>query len=96
MVPYLLDKLKNTPDGDSNLLENSLIVYGSPMADSNIHNHRRAPLFVAGPRRRQAEGRSARQGAGRHADGQLDADDARTCSAATTWSSSATARASSI
>jgi hypothetical protein len=48
MVPYLLEKLKNTPDGDSNLLANSLIIYGSPMADSNIHNHRRAPLFVAG------------------------------------------------
>ena len=48
MVPYLLDKLKKTPDGDSNLLDNSLILYGSPMADSNIHNHRRAPLFLAG------------------------------------------------
>src|SRR5690349_4226255 len=48
MVPYLLEKLKNTPDGDSNLLENSLVLYGSPMGDSNIHNHRRVPLFVAG------------------------------------------------
>src|SRR6266511_671071 len=48
MVPYLLDKLKKTPDGDGNLLDNSLIIYGSPMADSNIHNHRRAPLFLAG------------------------------------------------
>ena len=48
MVPYLLEKLKNTPDGDSNLLQNSLVLYGSPLADSNIHNHRRAPLFVAG------------------------------------------------
>jgi hypothetical protein len=48
MVPYLLDKLKKTADGDGNLLDNSLIIYGSPMADSNIHNHRRAPLFVAG------------------------------------------------
>jgi hypothetical protein len=48
MVPYLLDKLKKTPDGDGNMLDNSLILYGSPMADSNIHNHRRAPLFVAG------------------------------------------------
>src|SRR5439155_6733227 len=48
MVPYLLEKLKNTPEGDSNLLENSLVLYGSPMADSNIHNHRRVPLFVAG------------------------------------------------
>jgi uncharacterized protein DUF1552 len=48
MVPYLLEKLKNAQEGDSNLLENSLIIYGSPMADSNIHNHRRAPLFAAG------------------------------------------------
>jgi hypothetical protein len=48
MVPYLLDKLKKTPDGDGNLLDNSLILYGSPMADSNIHNHRRVPMFLAG------------------------------------------------
>ena len=48
MVPYLLEKLKNTPDGDGNLLDNSLVIYGSPMADSNIHNHKRVPLFVAG------------------------------------------------
>lgn len=48
MVPYLLDKLKKTPDGDSNILQNSLILYGSPMGDSNIHNHKRVPLFVAG------------------------------------------------
>jgi hypothetical protein len=48
MVPYFLEKLKNTPDGDSNLLENSLIVYGSPMGDSNVHNHKRCPLFFAG------------------------------------------------
>lgn len=48
MVPYLLTRLKNTPDGDATLLDNSLVLYGSPMADSNIHNHRRAPLFVAG------------------------------------------------
>ena len=48
MVPYLLEKLKNTPDGDGNLLDNSLVIYGLPMADSNIHNHKRVPLFVAG------------------------------------------------
>jgi hypothetical protein len=48
MVPYLLDKLKNTPDGDGNLLESSMIIYGSPMGDPNLHNHKRVPLFVAG------------------------------------------------
>jgi hypothetical protein len=48
MVPYFLEKLKNTPEGDSNLLEKSLILYGSPMGDSNLHNHKRCPLFLAG------------------------------------------------
>jgi hypothetical protein len=48
MVPYLLEKLKNTPDGDGNLLDNSLVIYGSPMGDSNIHNHKRVPLVLAG------------------------------------------------
>ena len=48
MVPYFLEKLKNTPDGDGNLLDNTLIIYGSPMGDSNVHNHKRVPLFLAG------------------------------------------------
>jgi hypothetical protein len=48
MLPYFLDKLKNTPDGDSNLLDTTMIMYGSPMADGNIHNHRRCPLLLLG------------------------------------------------
>jgi Protein of unknown function (DUF1552) len=49
MVPYLLEKLKNTPDADGGtLLDNSLIIYGSPMGDSNLHNHKRCPIFIAG------------------------------------------------
>ncbi len=48
MVPYFLNKLKNTPDGDGNLLDNTLVLYGSPMGDSNLHNHKRVPLFLAG------------------------------------------------
>src|SRR5205823_4203127 len=48
LVPYFLRKLENTPDGDGNLLDHSLILYGSPMGDSNTHNHRRVPLFLAG------------------------------------------------
>jgi hypothetical protein len=47
-LPYFLDKLKNIQEGDSNLLEKSLILYGSPMGNGNLHNHRRVPLFVAG------------------------------------------------
>jgi hypothetical protein len=45
---YFLDKMKNTPDGDGNLLDHSLVLYGSPMGDSNVHNHKRLPLFLAG------------------------------------------------
>jgi hypothetical protein len=48
LVPYFLRKLKNTPDGDGNLLDHSLVLYGSSMGDSNSHNHRRVPLFLAG------------------------------------------------
>jgi len=48
MLPYFLEQLKSTMEGDSNLLDKSVVLYGSPMADSNIHNHRRCPLFVVG------------------------------------------------
>src|SRR6185295_10285862 len=34
MLPYLLDKLT--------------IIYGSPMGDPNLHNHRRCPLILLG------------------------------------------------
>jgi len=48
MVPYLLEKLKNTMEGDTHLLEKTAVVYGSPMGDPNVHNHKRCPLFIAG------------------------------------------------
>ena len=48
LLPYFLEKLKNTPDGDGTLLDNSLIMYGSPMGNPNVHNHKRCPLFFAG------------------------------------------------
>jgi hypothetical protein len=48
LLPYFLRKLKETPDGDGNLLDHSLVLYGSPMGDSNAHNHRRVPLLLAG------------------------------------------------
>ena len=48
MLPYFFDKLKATPDGEGNLLDNTMILYGSPMGNSNLHNHRRCPLLLAG------------------------------------------------
>ena len=44
-VKYLLDKLKATPDGDGSLLDHSIILYGSGIADGNNHDH--APLPIA-------------------------------------------------
>ena len=48
MLPYFFDKLKNTPDGEGTLLDNTMILYGSPMGNSNLHNHKRCPLLLAG------------------------------------------------
>ena len=48
MLPYFLDKLKSMTEGDSNMLEKTLVMYGSPMSDSNLHNHRRCPLILLG------------------------------------------------
>jgi hypothetical protein len=65
-------------EGDANLLDKTLIVYGSPMGDGNVHNHRRCPLIVLGRRRQRAalRGQPAPQGARRHADGERDAQPA--------------------
>ena len=47
-LPYFLDRMKSTMEGDASLLDKTLIVWGSPMADPNIHNHRRCPLVLLG------------------------------------------------
>jgi len=48
MFAYLLDKLRNTPDGDGNLLDHSTIVYGSGLSDGNRHLHHDLPVLIAG------------------------------------------------
>jgi hypothetical protein len=45
---YFLDRLKATPDGDGTLLDNSLILYGSNMSNSNAHDHFPLPNVVVG------------------------------------------------
>jgi hypothetical protein len=45
---YLLEKLRATPDGDGNLLDHSLLLYGGAMSNSNVHNHSPLPIVVAG------------------------------------------------
>jgi len=43
-----LDRLKTTPDGDGNLLDHSLILYGSSISDGNLHTHHDLPIALAG------------------------------------------------
>jgi hypothetical protein len=43
-----LDKLAKMPDGDGTMLEHSLFLYGSNMANSNAHNHYPLPTSIVG------------------------------------------------
>jgi Protein of unknown function (DUF1552) len=56
MLPYFLDKLQSLDEGDGTLLDKTMIVFGSPMADGNLHNHRRCPLIVLGGANGRLEG----------------------------------------
>lgn len=48
MFAYYLERMKNTPDGDGSLLDNSTILYGSGMSDGNGHNHHNLPTLLVG------------------------------------------------
>ena len=48
LLPYFLEKLQSLREGDATLLDKAMIIYGSPMGDPNVHNHKRCPLFVVG------------------------------------------------
>ncbi len=43
-----LKKLQSIPDGDGTLLDHSLLLYGSNMSNSNVHNHFPLPNLVVG------------------------------------------------
>jgi hypothetical protein len=43
-----LVKLKATKEGDGNLLDQSMIVYGSGISDGNVHTHDQLPTILAG------------------------------------------------
>ena len=48
LLPYFLEKLQSIQEGEASLLDKSMIIYGSPMGDGNVHNHKRCPLVVVG------------------------------------------------
>jgi hypothetical protein len=53
LVAAFLQRLRDTSEGNGNLLQSSAVLYGSPMGDSHVHGHQFLPLFIAG----QAGGR---------------------------------------
>ena len=59
LFAYFLEKLRSTPDGDGNLLDHTILLYGGSMSNANVHLHVNLPLVVAG-------GGSGRLKGGRH------------------------------
>lgn len=47
-LAYLLERLKSVQEGDGNLLDHSMIVYGSGNGDGDRHNHDDLPILLAG------------------------------------------------
>src|SRR5579863_2456375 len=48
MFARFLTKLNNMPAGDGNMLDHSMILYGSGMSNSNVHAHDNLPILIAG------------------------------------------------
>ena len=59
LLAYFLENLRKTSDGDANLLDNSMIVYGGGIGNGNLHEHTNLPCLVAG-------GGGGRLNGGRH------------------------------
>jgi len=59
MLGHFLSKLRDAKDGDGNLLDHSMVVYGSSLSDSNRHLHDNLPILLMG-------GGSGRFKGGRH------------------------------
>ena len=47
-LAYLLKRLKETPDGDGVLLDNTLVLSGCAFGDSNTHDHMDLPITISG------------------------------------------------
>ena len=48
LFAWYLDRLRQTPDGDGSLLDQVMVLYGSGMSNSNLHNIQNLPILLAG------------------------------------------------
>ena len=56
MLAYFVEKLAKTPDGDGNLLDHSMLLYGSSMSNGNQHDHDPLPIVLVGGASGQLQG----------------------------------------
>lgn len=47
-LAYFLEKLKSIPEGDGNMLDHSMVMYGSGLRDGNRHAEENLPIILAG------------------------------------------------
>jgi hypothetical protein len=47
-LAYMVEKMKNVQEGESTLLDNMMMVYGSGLGDGNRHNHDDLPILLLG------------------------------------------------
>ncbi len=47
-LAYFLEKMKSIQEGDGNLLDHSMIMYGAGISDGNAHSHDNLPTILAG------------------------------------------------
>lgn len=45
---YMLDRMKEIKEGDGNLLDRSMVAFGSPIRDGNAHDPKNVPIVIAG------------------------------------------------
>jgi len=48
LFAQFLEKMRSTPDGNGSLLDNSIVLFGSNMSNSNIHDHFPLPNLLVG------------------------------------------------
>ena len=48
LFAYFVEKLRATPDGDGSLLDHCMIIFGSGMSDSNLHDPKNLPILLVG------------------------------------------------
>jgi hypothetical protein len=47
-LAYVIEKMKAVKEGDSTLLDNTMLMFGSSMGDGNAHEPRNLPIILAG------------------------------------------------